>query len=517
MPAAVVVIGLDAAEATLLERWAAEGELETFSALARRGAVYRLGNSLETLPGAIWPELTTGRSCGKVPLYFHTRQLHTGEARVRPILAEEIDSQDSYWNLASRAGRRVCVIDQVQAVRSADLNGVQLFEWGLHDRTYDEKSHPPELLQEIHTNYGPHPVRSCDRYDGSIESRDALLNDLIAGTKMKRTLACDLMARENWDLFACTLGESHCAGHQFWQCHDEASPWHDPATPDRHRNAMRSIYQQLDESIKVLMDAAGPDATTLIIASHGMGPSRAGYHLLQEFLVRLGLSSGDNSGSVKNGLRHLKHTLGSAVPVAWVPTLRRLAEIGPLKSVQESVGAMRFPLEASQTRATSVPNNRVGAIRLNIRGREPNGAVAAGDDATALIEELRVALHELTCPKSGKPIVERTITAKEAFGADHHPDIPDIMVVFTPGGTPIESCQSDRVGLIEESYFSNRVQRSGDHSTESRLWVSGPNVGIGREIDGCDVLDIVPTILDMLDVPLPPDLDGRPINLQMAN
>jgi hypothetical protein len=49
MPADVIV-GLDAAEATLVERWAAEGDLPTFARLGDEGAVCRPGNSLESLP-----------------------------------------------------------------------------------------------------------------------------------------------------------------------------------------------------------------------------------------------------------------------------------------------------------------------------------------------------------------------------------------------------------------------------------------------------------------------------------
>ena len=65
MPAKVLVLGLDAAEATLIERWAAAGQLATFADLARRGAVFRLDNPLDTLPEAIWHELHTGRDAGK--------------------------------------------------------------------------------------------------------------------------------------------------------------------------------------------------------------------------------------------------------------------------------------------------------------------------------------------------------------------------------------------------------------------------------------------------------------------
>ena len=116
MSSDVVVIGLDAAEATLLEKWADEGYLPMFAHLRRQGAVSRLENCLETLPGAIWPELETGRSGAKLGLFYHPCQLHTGEARARAVEPAEVNSNQYYWSIASGAGRRVAVIDQVQTV-----------------------------------------------------------------------------------------------------------------------------------------------------------------------------------------------------------------------------------------------------------------------------------------------------------------------------------------------------------------------------------------------------------------
>src|SRR5688500_16870812 len=175
MSARVLVIGLDAAEATLLEQWASEGYLPNIRRLIRDGATSRLTNCLETLPGAIWPEIWSGRSAGKVGTYYHPEQIHTGEAMLRPVAYQEIDATDNYWSAASRAGRRVCVVDQVQAVLDPTLNGSQVLEWGLHDRTFTGRCHPPELEREIKTRYGDHPVRSCDRYGDSDAGRQQLL------------------------------------------------------------------------------------------------------------------------------------------------------------------------------------------------------------------------------------------------------------------------------------------------------------------------------------------------------
>jgi len=513
MPARVLVIGLDAAESTLIEEWAAAGHLPNIARLRREGVVLKLGNPMETLPGAIWPEICSGRSSGKVGLFYHPEQVHTGEAILRPVEHDELDAADNYWGVASENGRRVCVIDQVQSALNTKTNGIQVLEWGLHDRTFAERCHPSELKDYIHARYGLHPVRRCDGYGNSERGRDDLLRDLTKGSEGKRALALDLMARENWDLYACTLSESHCVGHHFWQCLEAASAGNGAEYPKAHRNAICTIYKQADETIGHLIEAAGPSATTLVIASHGIGPSHAGYQLLPEILVRLGMGSDRGATPQFGWLRDLQKRIKYGVPHSWIPALRALAAMRPVKAIQRGAGALRFPLDSPLTRAVAVPNNRVGAIRLNLKGREPLGCVAPGNEAKSLLEELRGALLELKDPKTNDSIINHVSTADELFGPDHHPDVPDLMVVFRTGHGAVEACRSDRVGTIEIPYFTRRTHRSGDHTVESRLWAIGPGIPGGRLLPQANVLDIAPTILNLLDVPLPDNLDGGAIAL----
>ena len=160
MSARVVFIGLDAAEATLLEQWAEEGALDSFSTLIREGMPWHLDNSLETLPGAIWPELVSGISCGNQPLYYHTRQLHSGEARVCPVAPEDVNPDAYFWVVASREGKRVAAIDLPQTLRTPGINGIQLCEWGLHDRSFEITSEPESLLVEIRQRFGDHTTET---------------------------------------------------------------------------------------------------------------------------------------------------------------------------------------------------------------------------------------------------------------------------------------------------------------------------------------------------------------------
>lgn len=140
-------------DADVVERWASEGRMPHFARLAERGTRLRLENSLETLPGAIWPELMTGRSAGQVPLYYHPQQLKTGEAKARAVRADEINWQDFYWVRASDAGYRVAAIDMCQSVLAPNLNGIQLIKWGVHDRNFQTASDPPDLIDAFIARY----------------------------------------------------------------------------------------------------------------------------------------------------------------------------------------------------------------------------------------------------------------------------------------------------------------------------------------------------------------------------
>jgi predicted AlkP superfamily phosphohydrolase/phosphomutase len=511
MSAKVLVLGLDAADTTLIERWAAAGDLPTFAELSRRSAVFRLDNPLDTLPEAVWDELHTGRDAGKIGRYYALSQVHTGEATARPDNAEEIDTGNYYWTRASRAGHRVAAIDQVHTVRAPDLNGIQLFEWGLHDRPFTTFSDPPEIFADITARYGEHPVSNCDGHGSTPEGYRDLLAGLHRSLESKNEVLCELLTREPWDLFVATFAESHCVGHQFWHFLDPQHPRHDPEAPADFADAIKDVYRGLDRAVASVMAAAGEEATILIVASHGMGLYEGGYQLLPEVLLRLGYGPDSpevGSGGYKARVRDWYHELRSRYGFVTGGG-RPFAGSGLGQWVRSYFGTPLDGLTSSKTKATAVRNNRVGAIRLNLKGREPQGQVAPGNEAGELIDQLRQELTALKDPELGEPIVARVMTAEEAFGADHHPDVPDLLVVFRTDLGQIEACQSDRVGLIHRPLHQPERPRTGDHTPQSRLWIVGP--GVPAMTGKARAVDLAPTVLRLLNVAPPADLDGQAI------
>ena len=512
MPSRVLVIGLDAMEAPLVDRAVAAGALPTFAALRDRAVRFDLTNPMRSHPGAIWPEINTGRSVGEVGLFFHPSQLRTGDAVPHKVAADEIDADDDWWQVAGAAGRRVCVLDVPHTVPGTGTNGVHITDWGNHDRSWTPASDPPSALDEVRAHIGDHPIARCDDVvrNGDAAAFTRLLDHLLVGVERRTQLGEWLIAREHWDVVHLAFTESHCVGHQFWVFADPSHPVPLPERPARLAGAIHDVYAAIDGGIARLVRAAGPDATVMILFSHGMGPYVGGYQLLPEVLVRLGLRPAPQPAAA----------VGSSLPTGTRRALRRIVpDRLRYKRIARAGTLPHHDLARSRTKATVMLNNRCAAIRLNVRGREPYGCVEAGAEADALVEDLRRELLALRQPGTDEPIVDLVATPGELFGPGFHPDLPDLTVGFRTDLGRLEACTSPRVGLIEVPLWQRAVRpdgwpvdlgRSGDHTAASELWICGPSLapcdgGVGS------VLDVAPTVLTLLDVTPPAAMTGRPL------
>ena len=383
MPARTLFVGLDAVDPRLLARWSSEGALPRFAAISGGAATFTLSNAIGTIGGGVWQELNSGRSCGRTGVFFPARQLHTGETAPRPVERHEVDSR-GFWTVASAAGKRVAAIDLPQSVVPSDFDGVFVTEWGTHDRLWGEGSVPPELFEELRGQYGDYPVWSrprprpttaaCDGHDGSASAYENLFDDLLAGIEKKRELLLDVLGREEWDLFACAFGEGQCSGHQFWHFLEGAASSNGN---DRMANAIKSVYERLDSSLGALVDAAGPNVTVFVVASHSFVGRRGGKQLVPEVLSRLGYGIGKRHvrpGAVEGAAEDTQ-----ARPVAASPGRDRIAT-GACRVVAEPIGvstdtrssAGRRPLRMD---TSEPPRTRAAGLgRARHRGgRDPRG------------------------------------------------------------------------------------------------------------------------------------------------
>ncbi|MEA2159847.1 MAG: hypothetical protein QOD66_2227 [Solirubrobacteraceae bacterium] len=518
----ILMLGFDAMDPTLAEQLADDGHLPAFRELFRSAGRRPIRNPPGLFVGSLWSTFFTGRSA--VQTGFHCwEEIVPGGYERRLTTAESIRGTP-FWESLSDAGMRVAVLDVPHSRAGAPLNGIQVSEWGCHDRHFGFRTYPPELTQEIIDTVGLHPVLTADPFsvrewapddyifrDGAQRTGDeerSLLAGLLAGAEAKRRMSTNLLAGGPWDLFLSVFGEPHSVGHQSWHLHDANHPRHDVEVRAQVGDPLRQMYEKMDGVLADHLAAIDEETIVLVLLSHGMGPHYDGTHLLPEILRRLDAAYRSTPE---------RSLLGRAAGRVWtgMPEFLRAGTRKPLAALLRArvrQREMRAPRDydtdderRAQAFYTSPNNFVVGGVRVNLHGRESQGRVHPGRELDELCRRLEADLLALINVDTGGKVitgVERSDTHYERESLDA---LPDLFVQWNQDD-PIETVWSPRFGLIHGPYTH---WRTGDHRPGGMLLVRGPGISPGATLPAVEISQLSALIAGQLGVALP-GADGAP-------
>lgn len=480
----LVVIGFDAADRRLVRALAAEGRLPTLASMLARGAEVEIETPFATLVGGVWRDFMTATTVSRHGHYCF-EQLVPGTYEIRRTSGEL--PEPPFWGALAASGRDVAVIDvPFTDVRERSAT-VQVVDWGRHDNHVGLTTYPTALAADIEREYGSLPTDACDLYINTGRAVE-LRNDLLASIPRKTRLLCDLIGRQQWDLFIGVFHETHCAGHQFWRQHDPTHPAHDVELAGQIGDPLVSVLEAHDAALGQIIEAAGPEATVFALYSHGMGSHYDATFLLNWMLRRIdGIPDRPSRAEVAR--------------IKW-SQFRDRRQIAREASAGRR-DRFRGHVDAKQ-RFFSVPNQDiVGAIRLNVVDREPHGLVQPGSEFDEVCGMLERRLREWVNVDTGEPIVERVVLRRDLYDDSSVCALPDLYVEWNRS-SPIRCIEAPELGRIERDYTGSRT---GDHYPGGLLVGIGPGVQPGTHA-AMRTLDIGPTFVDALGAPLP-GVDGR--------
>jgi predicted AlkP superfamily phosphohydrolase/phosphomutase len=510
-----LVVGLDAMEWSLVQRWADEGKLPAFARLLREGARGELASTSAQLPDTVWACIYTGTNPAKFQKYFYVQyDPTTGDLRHVP---DDAIRAKPFWEHLSEAGVRVGVVDVPKFRLSDSILGFQVTNWGAHATKTARASSPPGLLDEIDRRHGAHPVGDCDAVDDNPKALAGLRDRILEGVRIHGALFRDLLERESWDVFFASFSAPHCIGHHYWHWVDPTHPRHGEVDTHGLADSIERVYRAVDTELGKLLDAVGPETRVIVVAGHGMGPIYHASWNLPEMLELLGYAGkparraqgeGGAEGNADAG-RDAKVNPWRIVKMV-VPGKVQYAIKGVLpKRLQDELlfrwyaGGRNW----KRHRAFAVPNNdSVGAIRVNVRGRDRHGMVEPGAEYEQVCRDIAQALEELVDPETGRKVVRRVTLTHEEFSGPYLDGLPDITVLWDQS-FPWHSVHSPRLGTLR---IKRQDSRAGSHTPRGFVLVSGPGIAPGGTIEGASLYDVAPTILDAAGVQAPADMDGRP-------
>jgi predicted AlkP superfamily phosphohydrolase/phosphomutase len=504
-----MVIGFDGATLDLIRPWAEKGDLPNFQRLMTEGAWGPLQSTMPPVTPAAWGSLATGTNPGKHGLFdFYIRR--AGSYKTKVVNAKDRHGA-TLWELLSESGHKVTVFNIPASYPPDPVNGSMVSGF-LTPTHAEDASYPVDVLSQL-----KQAVPDFSFYPPAIfsEGKEIQFIDAVMDwdrTSLKATEF--LMNRERWDFLFTVFTGVDIVSHWMWRhmCTQGASvPSQDPTIRQKLANSIQEIYRQADEVLGRLLQSVDEDTFVMVVSDHGFG--RLDYYMhLNTWLVQHGYLKFKRNPFVL--LKHLAFRFG-LTPLQIMEVLRRFKLGGVVQETAKEHRAILNQLiskiflsldDVDWSRTKAYTAGYGGPIFINLKGRQPQGIIEPGEAYEDLLEQLSTELRSLRHPETDEYFVAEIYRpARDLYWGPYAQLAPDLM--FEP-----RDWANQGFGLHD--FASNRwleptPDRTGTHRLNGIFFLHGPGVRSGGYVEDAAITDVAPTILALMGVPVPRNMDGK--------
>lgn len=491
--ATVLVIGLDGATFDLILPWIEGGRLPVIGRLMKEGTWGALESTIHPLTPTAWTTFATGCDPGTHGIYDFAL-FRPGS--YEPVLTDASFSRaPSLFQLLSEAGRRVIAYNVPWTYPPEPVNGVMIAGFGAP--RFDERlAYPVEAFRALQAHVDRESFEIPPRNDQGV-----IVEAVERQIEQTGAMAAYLIDSERPDLACVVFMATDQVAHVAWVKRRAKR-----ANGELINDVLLYTYELVDREIGNLLGRLGDETTIVIVSDHGFGDRRA----VVDFsgaLHRAGLIAYEGRPAVH-----------------W-PRVRRHGRAGGLLGIIEAGIKAVLPRELrGRIRRSITPTvdfsrskvwvwGRYPKLRFNVRGREPWGTVEPGRELEKLREATSECLLSITDPADGQPIIEQIWRGEEVYPRAPNGDAPDLVAAtrecayisrdIVTAGT--------RAFLTEEARAAVgwRHEQGGIHRMNGVFIAYGPGIRRDAHIEGARLADIAPTLLHLLETPVPRAMDGR--------
>jgi predicted AlkP superfamily phosphohydrolase/phosphomutase len=499
----VLVIGLDGVTFDLLGPWIESGELPNLRRLVEQGASGTLRSTLPPISSSSWSSFATGVNPGKhglVDFVFpgvDSYKVSMINAMSRRTLA--------VWNWLNDAGLKVGLLGIPTTYPTEAVDGFMISGF-LSPGPESEWAHPPALKSELRAELGEFQLAPNERYR-STRRLDLFLKDLTASVENRTQAALHLMRTKPWDFFTVVYWDTDMVQHETWRLLDPSHPRHDPAEAAAHREEILAFHRKVDSDVGRLLAEIDSDTLVMIMSDHGFGSVHS-FFLTNNWLASLGMLQFKRNPwtAFKRFIFRLGFTplrMFRVVQALGLGRLRKKVRFQQKSGLVNRVFLSFDDVDWSRTKAFSIGS--FGQVYINLEGARPEGIVKAGRECEELVDLLESEALRLRDPTTGDTLVDRVYRRAEVYSGPYIDRTPDLVV--QPRGW-------EYMAFGHADFGSNKLVEpiiglSGHHRLEGIVIIAGPGVKAGTRLEGASILDLAPTILHAMGVPVPRELDGQ--------
>lgn len=499
----VFVVGLDAATWDLILPWAAAGVLPTIARLLREGVHAPLRSTLPALTPPGWTSAATGRNPGKHNVFNFYRGQAGGLAPV-PVTPADLRSP-RVWDIAAQHGLRSVVLRMPLTYPPDPAVGVMV--GGIMTPKGADDFVAPTALKAALEARIPGYRMDVDTTALKAGDLDAFRDDAFDLQRIQTAEALYCLEHEDWDLFWVMSHTLDKLQHFFWRYMDPEHPAYPGPTP--HEHVIRDFHVAFDTALARMLAALPAGTPVVLLSDHGSAPLHTYLHVMnwladsgylglhQEGIARRGLAAvGVDARALVRGLRR--------AGLGWVPRLvpRGLKRQVPQASASFAKVAGRIDWSRTRAYCPSAPGS---GLWINLRGREPEGIVAPGEEYERVREALRQDLLAYRDPRSGEPVVAAVHRREDIYHGPYADGGPDLLVETAP-----TVCMVEGLGpraLVPAGRTPD--ERTGNHARDGILLLWGSEFRRGERLATVAIEDVAPTVLHLLGLAADRDMDGR--------
>jgi predicted AlkP superfamily phosphohydrolase/phosphomutase len=507
----VFIISLDGATFDVLLPLMQQGYMPNLQKMISQSLSSNLESVVPAVTAPAWTSFMTGKHPGKHGLFGFT-QFDPADGRVKLTNARNIRSK-TIWQILSDKGKRCIVLNLPYTTPPYPINGIMVSGW---DSPVSNFAYPEELSNQILKMMPDYRSNlnlwMFDYMPGKSESTfDHLLETLVHGCQQGAQLAMHFLDREDWDVFMVHFQQTDWIQHRLWGYIQDAC--RNAANKDSKIEGVRECYRQFDAQVGILLrKIEGMDPITIILSDHGFGDYKGelfpNYYLnlwgyyhdlteaedklrpIREFVSRHKLLTG-----IYRSVADIKHTVENAF------IFKRYKKFNSWVDFADGTfGGRALPVDWGRTKVATVGAYEAAFLYVNVVGRGPKGTVQPGTEYEGIIADLIARFSEVRHPITGEKVYLRVTRGSDIY--PHTLDgilLPDV-ILLPVGGYGFSTRRSDALP---------QATSEGTHRHNGVLLIHGE--GLKRSLSSFDpcLVDMAPTILHMLGLPVPADMDGR--------
>jgi predicted AlkP superfamily phosphohydrolase/phosphomutase len=499
----ILIVCVDGGTFDLIHPWVREGHLPTFQRLMKEGAWGELSAEIPPITVNNILSMVTGKNAGKHgTLHWLKREVETGEWK---LVNSEALGNETLWDLLGNSGKSVAVLNLPLTYPPKPIHGIMVTGL-LTPLLAEDMTYPPHLKQEIETYLGDrYPILPKEVFAEGRE--EEYLSSLMESLEIRYRTSRYLMDRYPCDCYFIHFIETDFVQHFFWSHMDENHPRHDPNGPKKFRNAILQVYQQMDSILGDYLRLLDKKDYLMVVSDHGAGPLYAKFYtnnwLMKEGLLKLR----------RSGLTPLKYLLFRGG--LTLQNIHQLAIRLGLSNLQPRVnrttlfeGLLRRLFlsyhDVDWERTEAFAMGGFGQIYINRKGGRNPEAINVGEEYEFLRKRIISKIEKLEIPRLQRKYPKRIYRREELFHGPFFEILPDLVIMPEEGYLDPGDFE-----FFSNAIFEPRAPMSGTHKPNGIFLLKGEGVRQGIKLNHVQIYDIAPSVLYLMNAPIPKDFDGK--------